>query len=74
MITTPLRADEGAELRWDQVILDHDEIRLTANDTKNAEYFVMPLTRLAKSLIAPAKPATGTKVFQLSRIADGKMT
>ena len=74
MITTPLRADEGAELRWDQVILDHDEIRLTANDTKNAEYFVMPLTQLSKNLLTPTKPATGTKVFQLSRIADGKMT
>ena len=52
MITTPLRAMEGADLRWDQVHIEQAELRFLSSDTKNSEPFVMPLTELAASLVA----------------------
>ena len=74
MITTPLRQMEGAELRWDQVHEGQGELRLQASDTKNSEYFVMPLTSLAAGLIGEPGHGDLSKVFQLTRLDDGRMT
>lgn len=74
MITTPLRANEGAALRHDQLRLDRDEIRFTNEETKNSEYFVMPLTSIAKDLLLAGSSEGSTKVFQLSSVSDGEMT
>jgi len=74
MITTPLRAKEAAELRWDQVHSDEAELRLMAADTKNAEYFVMPLSGLAKAQLGGQTAESLSKVFQLTRVEDGEMS
>jgi integrase len=74
MITTPLRAMEAAELRWDQVHTDEAELRLMAADTKNAEYFVMPLTGLAEAQLGGQNTESLSKVFQLTRADDGEMS
>ena len=66
MITTPLRAAEAAGLFWDQVDISRQEARLTADDTKNSEHFVMPLNALAQSVIGEASDPS-LYVFQLSR-------
>ena len=74
MISTPLRANEGAALRHDQLILDRDEIRFSNEETKNDEYFVMPLTGMSKDLLLSVPAGDHSKVFQLSSIPDGDMT
>ena len=74
MISTPLRASEGAALRHDQVILDRDEIRFSNAETKNDEYFVMPLTSMSKNLLLERPAGDHSKVFQLSSIPDADMT
>jgi integrase len=74
MITTPLRADEGASLRWDQVHAERSELRLTPNDTKNSQHFVMPLTSVAWGLIGEPPQQDRAKVFQLTRYDDGAMS
>ena len=73
LITTPLRTKEAAELRWDQVHRDEAELRLMATDTKNAEYFVMPLSSLAAAQLGAQNAEHLSKVFQLTRIDDGEM-
>ena len=74
MITTPLRANEGASLRWSQLFIDEREVRLSASETKNAEHFVMPLSKLALEQLMVASSYQRSKIFQLSREPDGEMT
>lgn len=66
MITTPLRANEGASLRWSQLFIDECEVRLSPAETKNAEYFVMPLNRLAMEQVKVEHGDQQRKIFQLS--------
>ena len=47
LITTPLRAAEASELRFEQINVSRMEISLTGADTKNSEPFIMPLTDMA---------------------------
>jgi len=74
MVSTPLRANEGAALRHDQLILDRDEIRFSNEETKNDEYFVMPLSDMSKNLLLAGPAGSHSKVFQLSSVPDGDMT
>lgn len=74
MISTPLRAEEASEMRWDQVYTDQFELRLLSSDTKNSEYFVMPLTEIAIAQIGSAEARQLIKVFQLSLKPDASMT
>jgi integrase len=73
MITTPLRADEGATLTWSQVIYPQSEIRLSHTDTKNSAHFVMPVTPLAFDILGHSKAPQEFRVFQLTRIPDARM-
>lgn len=73
MITTPLRADEGATLTWTQIIRSQSEIRLSHTETKNAAHFVMPVTPLAFEVLGQSKAPQQLRVFQLTRIHDAKM-
>ena len=72
LITSPLRAMEGANLRWEQVDLNRKEIRLGAEDTKNSEAFIMPINGIALEVIGEACDDT-TLVFPLSRRSGGQM-
>jgi len=72
MITSPLRAKEGANLRWEQVDLDRAEIKLGSEDTKNSEAFIMPMNDIALEVIGEAGDATA-HVFPLSRRAGAQM-
>lgn len=74
MITTPLRAMEGADLRWDQVHIEQAELRFLSSDTKNSEPFIMPLTELAASLVAQDGTSLNGRVFQLTSIEGGRMS
>lgn len=73
MITTPLRADEGAALTWTQIIRSQSEIRLSHTETKNSAHFVMPLTPLAFEILGHSKAPQQVRVFQLTKIPDAKM-
>ena len=66
MITTPFRAKEAAELKSDQINLSRSEIFLSANQTKNDEGFVMPLSRLAKQQFTIDAELKGHRLFELS--------
>jgi integrase len=72
MITSPLRAKEGANLRWEHVDLNRAEIRLGSEDTKNSEAFIMPLNGMALDVIGEAGDDTAL-VFPLSRRTGGQM-
>ena len=74
MITCPLRAKEGANLRWGQVDLVRCEINLSAEDTKNSEAFIMPLSTMALQVIGDLPSNDDMLVFPLSRREGGKMT
>ena len=74
MITTPLRAAEGAELTWGQIDDDRAEISLTSNETKNSEHFIMPLSAIAVSVIEADHPTHDRLVFPLSARRGEKMT
>jgi integrase len=73
MITTPLRADEGATLTWTQIIRSQSEIRLSHTETKNSAHFVMPVTPLAFEILGHSKAPQQIRVFQLTKIPDAKM-
>lgn len=73
MITTPLRADEGAALTWTQIIRSQSEIRLSHAETKNSAHFVMPVTPLAFEIIGHSKAPKQVRVFQMTKIPDAKM-
>jgi len=74
MITTPLRAAEGAELTWGQIDANRAEIRLSSDKTKNAEHFVMPLSPTALSVIEADHLTHDRLVFPLSARTGEKMT
>lgn len=73
MIATPLRASEGANLRWDQLDRGRAELRFAASETKNDEAFVMPLNSLSLDLLGQPDDASGLLVFQLSNVENGTM-
>ena len=74
MITTPLRAAEGAELTWGQIDANRAEISLSSDKTKNAEHFVMPLSPTALSVIEADHLTHDRLVFPLSARTGRKMT
>lgn len=74
MISTPLRAGEGAKLRWDQVDEDRSELRFTHYDTKNSEHFVMPLSQIAAKVIWANPQEQDRLVFPLSSLDGAKMS
>jgi len=74
MITTPLRASEGAELRRHHLHPDQAELRLTADDTKNREPFVMPLSEAALAALPELPSSPGARVFPLSSAVGRPMT
>jgi len=74
MITTPLRAAEGAELTWGQIDANRAEISLSSDKTKNAEHFVMPLSPTALSVIEAGHLTHDRLVFPLSARTGKKMT
>ncbi len=73
MIATPLRASEGANLRWDQLDWDRSELRFAAGETKNSEAFVMPLNGISLDLLGQPEDMSERLVFQLSGIPGGTM-
>lgn len=74
MITCPLRAGEAANLTWDQVDRDRSEVRLSAEDTKNSEHFVMPLSSIAAQVIWSPEQMQSELVFPLSSVDDAQMS
>jgi len=66
LITTPLRAEEAAEITVGQVDLLRMEVSLAAAVTKNNEAFVMPLSVLAKQQLQIDLKTPDQRVFQLS--------
>lgn len=73
LITTPLRADEAAELRNSQINISRMEISLSGKDTKNCQPFVMPLTEIALQQMDVNELLPDCRVFQLSTKADQPM-
>jgi integrase len=71
LITTPLRAEEAAEITVGQVDLLRMEVSLAAAATKNNEAFVMPLSVLAKQQLQIDLKTPDQRVFQLSN-KDGE--
>jgi len=71
LITTPLRAEEAAEITVGQVDLLRMEVSLAAAVTKNNEAFVMPLSVLAKQQLQIDLKTPDQRVFQLSN-KDGE--
>ena len=74
MITSPLRAGEAANLTWDQVDRDRSEVRLSAEDTKNSEHFVMPLSSIATRAIWATEQVQSELVFPLSSVDNAQMS
>ena len=74
MITSPLRAGEAANLTWDEVDLDRNELRLSSKDTKNSEHFVMPLSAITKQVIWEAEHVQSELVFPLSSVDSAQMS
>lgn len=66
LIICPLRMTEAAELTWDNIFFDEQELRLSHYETKNNEAFTLPLPRIALQLINEASAKKGTRCFQLS--------
>ena len=73
LITTPLRAEEAAELTFNQVNIARMEISLSASDTKNSEAFVMPLSEMAKQQLRIQTQPLEQRIFQLSSKAGQPM-
>ena len=71
LITTPLRAEEAAEMIVGQVSVSRMEISLSAATTKNSEAFFMPLSVLAKQQLHIDLKTPDQRVFQLSS-TDGQ--
>ena len=62
----PLRAGEAANLTCHNVLVDEKELRFTPQETKNDEYFVLPLTDLCLKLIDADNIKIKNKIFHLS--------
>ena len=74
MITSPLRASEAARLTWYQVDRDRSEVRLYAEDTKNSEHFVMPLSLIATQVVLGNEQVQSELVFPLSSVENAQMS
>ena len=66
MMLVPLRAGEAANLTSHNVLVDEKELRFTPQETKNDEYFVLPLTDLCLKLIDADNIKKRNKIFHLS--------
>jgi integrase len=66
MVVCPLRMSEAAELTGENIYFDIAELRLSADETKNAEAFTLPLPNLAIELLKQDKIAPELRCFQLS--------
>ena len=66
MMLVPLRAGEAANLTCYNVLVDEKELRFTPQETKNDEYFVLPLTDLCLKLIDADNIKNKNKIFHLS--------
>lgn len=74
MISTPLRAAEGAGLFWAQLDRSRAEISISSEDTKNSEHFTMPLSDLALSVIDGSDDVQENLIFPLSTRSGNPMT
>jgi integrase len=66
MITTPIRAGTGANLRWQQVDLERKELVFASVETKNDEHFTLPISDLAIELLGFGQQVPQDLVFRLS--------
>ena len=66
MMIVPLRAGEAANLTNNNVFVDEKELRFSAQETKNDQYFVLPLTDLCLKLIDADNIKNKNKIFHLS--------
>jgi integrase len=66
MMLVPLRAGEAANLTCHNVLVDEKELRFSPQETKNDEYFVLPLTDLFLKLIDADNIKKKNKIFHLS--------
>ena len=73
MMLVPLRAGEAANLTCHNVLVDEKELRFSSQETKNDEYFVLPLTDLCLKLIDADNIKKRNKIFNLSSREDEPM-
>ena len=66
MMLMPLRAGEAANLTANNVFVDEKELRFSSQETKNDQYFVLPLTDLCLKLIDADNIKNRKKIFHLS--------
>ena len=66
MMLMPLRAGEAASLTSNNVFVDEKELRFSSQETKNDQYFVLPLTDLCLKLIDADNIKNKNKIFHLS--------
>jgi integrase len=66
MMLMPLRAGEAANLTNNNVFVDEKELRFSSQETKNDQYFVLPLTDLGLKLIDADNIKNKNKIFHLS--------
>ena len=66
MMLVPLRAGEAANLTNNNVFVDEKELRFSSQETKNDQYFVLPLTDLCLKLIDADNIKNKNKIFHLS--------
>jgi len=66
MMLMPLRAGEAANLTCDNVFLDEKELRFSSQDTKNKQFFVLPLSSISIDLINVGTTRNKNKIFTLS--------
>ena len=66
MMLMPLRAGEAANLTANNVFVDEKELRFSSQETKNDQYFVLPLTDLCLKLIDADNIKNKNKIFHLS--------
>ena len=66
MMLMPLRAGEAASLTSNNVFVDEKELRFSSQETKNDQYFVLPLTDLGLKLIDADNIKNKNKIFHLS--------
>ena len=73
MMLMPLRAGEAAKLTGHNILLDEKELRCAPQETKNDEYFVLPLASLCLKLIDADNIKKKNKIFNLSSRQDEPM-
>lgn len=66
MMLMPLRAGEAANLTCDNVFLDEKELRFSSQETKNKQFFVLPLSSISIDLINVGTTRNKNKIFTLS--------